>query len=144
MIYLYYTMHLVLGQNPLLGLNQLFGSEQRDFQCMYLYISATKNPHSAGARTVPALYGCGPHSNLIFKGHWTLIFRKNLKKKFFFFPVFFTFLQSIQKIITLLNHIFFRTLFLLINFGCGCEYGCAQKHSQNKDIVRVRVRVQKS
>ena len=49
--------------------------------------SVTKNPHCAGARTVPALYGCGPHSNLIFKGHWTLIFRKNLKKKFF--PCFF-------------------------------------------------------
>ena len=36
--------------------------------------SVPKNPHCAGARTVPALYGCGPHSNLIFKGHWTLIF----------------------------------------------------------------------
>ena len=82
-------MHLVLGQNPLLGLNQLFGSELRDFQCMYLYISATKNPHSAGARTVPALYGCGPHSNLIFQGHWT--FKKEI---FFLF-----FLQSIQKIL---------------------------------------------
>ena len=98
MIYLYYTMHLVLGQNPLLGLNQLFGSELRDFQCMYLYISATKNPHSAGARTVPALYGCGPHSNLISKGHWTLILRKKFGKKLFSL-FFFTFLQSIQKVL---------------------------------------------
>ena len=32
------TMHLVLGQNPLLGLNQLFGSELRDFQCMYIFL----------------------------------------------------------------------------------------------------------
>ena len=43
--------------------------------------SVTKNPHCAGARTVPALYGCGPHSNLIFKGHWTLIFKKKIEKK---------------------------------------------------------------
>ena len=34
--------------------------------------SVPKNPHCAGARTVPALYGCGPYSNLIFEGHWTL------------------------------------------------------------------------
>ena len=38
MVYLYYRMHLVLGQNPLLGLNQLFGSELRDFQCMYIFL----------------------------------------------------------------------------------------------------------
>ena len=115
-------MHLVLGQNPLLGLNQLFGSELRDFQCMYLYISATKNPHSAGARTVPALYGCGPHSNLISKGHWTLILRKKFGKKLFSL-FFFTFLQSIQKIIAFLHHIYFRTLFLCINLGAGVSTG---------------------
>ena len=31
--------------------------------------SDPKNPHCAGARTVPALYGCGPHSNRGFHGH---------------------------------------------------------------------------
>ena len=35
----------------------------------YKKFSVTKTPHCAGARTVPALYGCGPHSNLIFQGH---------------------------------------------------------------------------
>ena len=34
-----------------------------------VFSSVTKNPHCAGARTVPALYGCGPHSNLGFHGH---------------------------------------------------------------------------
>ena len=52
-------------------------------------ISVTKNPHCAGARTVPALYGCGPHSNLMFKGYWTLIFRKKFEKKKIFFSLFF-------------------------------------------------------
>ena len=42
--------------------------------------SVTKNLHCAGARTVPALYGCGPHSNLIFKGNWTLKKDKFLEK----------------------------------------------------------------
>ena len=81
--------------------------------------SVTKN--CAGARTVPALYGCGPHSNLIFKGHWTLILGKKFEKKNF--PCFFTFLQSIQKIIAFLNHIYFRTLFLCINLGAGVSTG---------------------
>ena len=38
-------------------------------QCNTLFHSDPKNPHCAGARTVPALYGCGPHSNLRFHGH---------------------------------------------------------------------------
>ena len=36
---------------------------------MMISISVPKNPHCAGARTVPALYGCGPHSNRGFHGH---------------------------------------------------------------------------
>ena len=34
-----------------------------------LVTSDPKNLHCAGARTVPALYGCGPHSNRGFHGH---------------------------------------------------------------------------
>ena len=94
------------------------------YYLLFINNSVTKNPHCAGARTVPALYGCGPHSNLISKGHWTLILRKKFEKKKIFFPVFLLFYSQFRKYCTL-NHIFFKTLLLCINFGYRCEYGCA-------------------
>ena len=72
-------------------------------------------PHCTGADRTQISYfrGTGPSKILI----------KVLKKKFF--SVFFT---VNSENIAFLNHIFFRTLesmLLHINFGCGCEYGCA-------------------
>ena len=80
-------------------------------------ISVPKNPHCAGARTVPALYGCGPYSNLIFEGHWTLKKDKLWGKKLFFLNFF-----TVES-----ENIALRMLLSII-FGCGCEYGYGYKH----------------
>ena len=109
-------------KKPQIGICLPFLSTLDLLQYIYDKISVTKNPHCAGARTVPALCGCGPHSNLRFQGHWTLKKDKFWGKKNFFLNFFTVESENIA----VLNHIFYRTLeksmLVCINFGYGCEY----------------------